>query len=146
MNFCDKSANSQNILVVQSSVVLLLLVVCESVHSLLNALTNRVLLNNIELKCAVLLFFVTAGYCIVLYCIVLYSFQASSRKLWQVQCIHGFLLETHIQCEWTATMRSCPAGFWSRSSWNILLSIFRCCSYSDCLFDLIHRWQLFIIS
>ena len=72
MNFCDKSANSQNILVVQSSVVLLLLVVCESVHSLLNALTNRVLLNNIELKCAVLLFFVTAGYCIVLYCIVLY--------------------------------------------------------------------------
>ena len=134
MNFSDKSANSQNILVVQSSVVLLLLVVCDSVYSLLNALTNRGLLNNIELNCAVLLFFVAAGNCIVLY-----SFQASSRKLWQVQCIHCFLLETHIQCEWTATMQSCPAGFWSRSSWNILISIFSYCSYSDFLFDLMHN-------
>ena len=86
----------------------------------------------------IILFFV-AGFCNAMKCIVLHSFQACSQKLWQVQCIHGFLLETHIQSEWTATMRSCPAGSWSRSSWNILISIFSYCSYSDFLFDLMHN-------
>ena len=62
--------------------------------------------------------FFVAGYCDAMKCIALLSFQASGWKLWQVQCIHGFLLENHIQGEWTATMQSCPAGFWSRSSWD----------------------------